>query len=233
MNTKDNGEQWKHDLNVSSRMFLEYVWPKVKKWCRSGRLEPVEGVSESGFAEDLDALAGIDAWHIVDGKGMRGIASRVQGDDRIDTLNNPAYRSFTVRKERTSGSKTEWVKRREQLGLSGGDKSGYISPHLTVQSYVDTSGLMAAYMVRTRDLYQFAQEKWRGRIWEETAVSNDNADNPERGGNIFGIFWVNNLTQQDGVVVKRYEREGAHIVGRSSSPSQQLQMELEKKFGGS
>ena len=59
----------------------------------------------TGAPRDFDTRAGIDAWHIIEDDGMmRGMRFRVQ-EGETD------WRTFTVRKSRTSGAKTEFAKR--------------------------------------------------------------------------------------------------------------------------
>src|SRR3989304_1287929 len=65
-------------LKASSRAFVEVVWPVVGPGIGGGELVPVETVTASGFAKDLDTLAGVDMWQVVRPEGMRPIASRMQ-----------------------------------------------------------------------------------------------------------------------------------------------------------
>ena len=51
-------------LKKSSLHFVEYVWPVIKDSIGGGYIIPVEGVTESNFAKNLDVIAGIDAWQI-------------------------------------------------------------------------------------------------------------------------------------------------------------------------
>lgn len=188
-------EHVRQKVSVSTKMFSRYVWPHIQNrdWygCGRGRLEAVELVATDEFAHDLDHYAGIDYWHVVEESGMRGIASRVQGHDRDDAA---AYASFTVRKHLPSGRSTEWQKRRNAIF---GDE-GWSYPEFTVQAYVDTEGLLAAYMVRSEDLYRFATSTYRGAVWTSRKNRND--------GNVFAAFWVDWL-KAEGVDVRCFERE--------------------------
>lgn len=143
-------DQWKSDLSWSSRAFLEFAWPAVEKHCGGGRLEMVESTSAEGFVRDLDVLAGVDAWQLLDDRGyMRGVASRMQaGAD---------YRTFSIRRTRRSGTRTEFAKRLEAIKAAA---HGALYPALTVQGYVatrDQGPLLSVAVCRTADLYLYIE----------------------------------------------------------------------------
>lgn len=111
-------------------------------------MRPVE---TTDLADDLDVLAGIDAWQMVDEKGvMRGIASRIQWGDK-------SWRTFTLRKDRPSGARTELQKR--MTAFIEAD-SGWLMPTITVQAYASKprreGRLIEAGVCYTRDLLEFA-----------------------------------------------------------------------------
>jgi hypothetical protein len=140
------------DLGRSAKDFRDIVWPRIASWCHGGELVPVEAVTEGKMARALDTLAGIDAWQVVDGQGVRGIASRVQY--------GLAYDSFTIRVQRPSGAPTEMHKRLAALERPG---EGWLLPALTCQAYLDSRGgtLLSVGLVRTRALYRAVQEALR------------------------------------------------------------------------
>lgn len=144
------------DLSKSAKAFKEIVWPEIAHWCRGGELIPVEGVTDSRMASLLDQLAGIDAWQVVDGEGVRGIASRVQF--------GASYRSFTIRRNRVHSTReTEWQKRRRS---HKNQDAGWLYPTLTVQAYISRDGkLLYACMARTSELFAFADDAYRGVVW--------------------------------------------------------------------
>ena len=156
------------DLTASAACFKGVVWPEIKAMCGGGYVIPVEGVTVSEFAKTLDTLSGIDAWHVVDGLGVRGIASRVQwGKD---------WGTFTIRKSRANGAKTEWHKIAE---AKESISRGFIRPHLVVQAYISgtrekPNGLAAAYIISAPDLYRLCDEKFKGKAWEERTVYDGN-----------------------------------------------------------
>lgn len=168
------------DLSASAADFLRVVWPAIRSKCGGGELEPVESVTAEGFAKTLDVMSGIDAWQVVDGLGIRGIASRVQWGDTD-------WATFTVRKTRTSGARTEWDKIEQAARLA---ERGFIRCHLVVQAYVagrrgDGGPLLNAYVVRAPDLYSFCKEQYRDAIWFERTNRYD--------GNTMAVFPVDRL----------------------------------------
>lgn len=134
------------DASDSHKTFVEVVWPEVASALRGGEFLPVEGVTDDELRRHLDQLAGIDAWQLVAGEGMRGIASRVQPGH---------WDTFTIRYERDTGNKTEWEKRCYALDNPA---SGWLLPALTIQAYVNDGVLNSVAVVRTADLFAYARE---------------------------------------------------------------------------
>jgi len=135
---------WQDKLNDSNKAFINLVWPVIKNICGGGEIKPVEIISDNDIAKDLDVLCGIDIWQKISDKGVRGIASRVQ-------FTNKQWNTFTVRKYRKSGYKTEYQKRLEAINSNG----KYIYPYLTCQAYVslDQSHLLSCGVARTKDIF--------------------------------------------------------------------------------
>lgn len=138
------------DLSNSCFDFQRLVWPVL---CSKigGELMVVEGMAHDDMRTRLDVLAGIDAWHIKDGSGMRGIGSRIQW---IRPGTRP-YNTFTIRKSRESGASTEFEKRRRAIA----SKDGWLFPHLTVHAYVQKperrGQLLSLGIARTADLVEY------------------------------------------------------------------------------
>jgi len=141
---------WENDLKWSALAFSELVWPELQKII-GGDLIHVESITEISFAKDLDQLSGIDAWHIVKGKAIRGIASRVQECK----LNWKTYDTFTVRKSRkNSKNATEYEKRKDAIYSN----KGWLYPHLTIQAYVSSkiNGCLRSFAVaETKKIIDF------------------------------------------------------------------------------
>jgi len=111
-------------------------------------IRPVEAVAEKDFKDELDLLAGIDAWQILySPSAVRGIASRVQW--------GACYASFTIRTRLPSGNETEFHKRLRAIESS---EQGHLFPHLTIQAYLDQrqGRLIAAAAVSTKHLIETA-----------------------------------------------------------------------------
>lgn len=177
------------DLSDSAHDFLRVVWPVIKPWCGDGDLQPVEAVAPEEFEKQLDMLAGIDAWQIIENAGIRGIASRVQWPENDEKSGEARWwETFTVRKHRTTGAKTEWEKRKD--GLDG--SRGFIKPALMVHAYVQPprrrGALTYVCMCHADDLYKLATDEMEGKVWYSETNSHD--------GNIFAVFRVSSLRDQ-------------------------------------
>lgn len=139
-------------LSQSAADFQNVVWPVVSQFplVGGGMLRPVEAVATADFKDDLDLLAGIDAWQVDRGiPMMRGLASRVQWGGRYDT--------FSIRYRLPSGQPTEFAKRVTSIQNKG---KGHLFPHFTVQAYLDQAGgkLLSCAVIETEALFSVAQE---------------------------------------------------------------------------
>ena len=157
---------WIDDLSKSTADFIEIVYPVIKRWLGNGELIPVEATMESEIARKLDMYSGIDYWYLDQENGFRAIASRVQWDCN--------YKSFTVRLQRDTGTKTEYEK------LNNAIKNGYLYPYWFTQGYIDRNTLLSAGLCRTADLIKYINE---GKAPNDYRVlSCDNAK-------FYAVFW--------------------------------------------
>ena len=119
-----------------------------------GEAIPVESVTHSSFAKQLDTHAGIDAW-IVHRQGyMRGLASRVQRGDKN-------WRTFTVRMSKRSGYATEFRKRQLEMVTPGA-----ITPYYWCHAYVGPADdLIGAACAKAADVIRAVSY---GIGWEKT-----------------------------------------------------------------
>jgi len=128
-------------------------------------LQPVEAVAETNFKDQLDLLAGVDAWQIQSNpSAIRGLASRVQcGEPR---------KTFTIRTRSKGGGETQLEKRARAIANQA---KGHLYPHLTVQAYLHEKkgNLLCAAVITTQDLISRASflhanmkynGSWYGRI---------------------------------------------------------------------
>jgi hypothetical protein len=140
------------DLSASAAAFINAVWPAIADRCGGGEIVPVESVTAQGFARDLDTLSGIDAWQIIRHRHViRGIASRIQWTDG-------PWRTFTIRRSRSTGAATEYEKRREAIANA---EMGALYPTLTVQAYFDQrtdARLLRAAVALTRDVFDCIEQ---------------------------------------------------------------------------
>lgn len=138
------------DVSDTAFDFQRVVWPAIIRPIGGGELIHIESETAKGLTQKLDIHAGIDAWQIIkDDSIVRGVASRIQWGDKD-------WSSFTIRKSRDSGAKTEFRKRLEAIR---GDR-GAVYPHLTVQAYVSkrrTGDLVSVAIVKTEDLFLLAE----------------------------------------------------------------------------
>lgn len=137
-------------MSQSASDFVKVVWPIASKFplIGGGMVKPVEAVAIKNFRDELDLLAGIDAWQINSETPMiRGLASRVQWRHRHDT--------FSIRFQRPSGYFTEFEKR---LNSIKNKQHGHIYPHITVQAYLRQpgEGLFSCAAIKTENLYEIA-----------------------------------------------------------------------------
>lgn len=120
------GRPFEQALNDSINDYQQHIKPVLEQLL-GGSLISVEGDTLSETADLLDRLAGIDLWWVNEQHGMRGIASRIQPGRN--------WRTFTIRKERESGVKTEYEKRKHAID------NEFLYPAITYQAYVGEHGV--------------------------------------------------------------------------------------------
>lgn len=136
------------DLREAMRR-VENAKPVIARLLKGGELMAVEGADDA-VCRMLDMTCGTDYFQVYDGLGLVwGIASRMQVIDT--TRYSRPFDTFTVRKARDSGTKTEYEKRRDAI------RHGGVYPYLTMQGYVDgqTDELMSLGIARTTDIMDY------------------------------------------------------------------------------
>lgn len=116
-------DDWEQQLKKSSMVFNEHFKDDILRIFH-GDFEVVEGVTKYEMARTLDQLAGIDLWHFKPKQGIRGVANRIQFGPKN-------WRTFTIRKSRASGAKTEYEKRKYAID------NEWLYPILAIQGYFD------------------------------------------------------------------------------------------------
>jgi hypothetical protein len=134
---------WVTDLNISTKALLKIENTYLPKLI-SGKIHSIES-KDNEILILLDQKSGIDLIR-ENNIGLQGIASRIQFDK--------AYNTFTIRKERFTGAKTEYEKRLEQMN------NGYFYPEFTMQLYFNNRidlEFLSGGIIRTKNLYQFIE----------------------------------------------------------------------------
>jgi hypothetical protein len=168
-------KQWQEDRDQSATDFRKQVAPVLEDWANS-RSVSVEAVTDNEMAEELDQTAGVDSWNIKHDEIIRGVASRVQYLDDLPFDTPPD--TFTVRKERQSGAKTEFEKRLNAI------RKGALYPHWTTQAYLDEPGgeLLSVARIRTKDLIE--------HINKGSKNNNDyRVKEPQYQASFFAVSW--------------------------------------------
>ena len=144
------GEHIIQAMSQSASDFMNVAWPVASRFplIGGGCIRPVEAIAMNDFRDELDCLAGIDAWQIDRETPMiRGMASRIQWRTRHDT--------FTIRFKLPSGRPTEFDKR---LNSIINKQHGHLYPHITVQAYLSEPGgsLLSCAAIETEKLFAIA-----------------------------------------------------------------------------
>lgn len=148
---KAKANNWRKDLSASIYDFQRVVYPTIKEQkLLDGELIPLEVATLQDYqhlTKQFDLLSGIDVWHIKTNIGIQGIASRIQWVER-----NKAFNSFTVRKTRTTGTKTEYEKRKESIQAKG----EWLYPYYSLQAYIENpkklGDLISIAIAKTEDI---------------------------------------------------------------------------------
>ena len=131
------------DMRLSMK-YVEQAAPIIGLLMSGWELIPVEGQANE-VCRVLDMQCGIDYLLYSKYSGqVYGLASRVQYGRN--------YRTFTVRKERESGAKTEYKKRIDASTYGG------LSPQYTMQAYVKDGEINGLAVVKTEDLLNFIEK---------------------------------------------------------------------------
>ena len=132
-------DNFKEAISRANQNFIDIVLPEVKK-VLTGEFIIVENVMNNDIANILDQQSGVDALYVND-SGIRGVAIRIQYGQAWDT--------FTIRKSRESGARTEYLKRKESI------EKNYLYPYFTIQSYIKNGILLSLAIARTEDLIDY------------------------------------------------------------------------------
>ena len=168
---------FKEDLSDSTFDFARVVWPVIKKRIGGGEFVPVNNVTKLAFSQQLDKLAGVNAWQVNNNVGIRGIDIRVQ-------YGHP-YASFTICSSCPSGSFAEFEKIVYALQHKN---EGWVTPAYTIRAYLDerkTGKLLYVCMIKTNALISYVNNGKPGQDWELRDNKRDN--------NKFIVVWCKDL----------------------------------------
>lgn len=132
-------DDWITKLKKSSAAFDTYFKPLAIEMLQ-GEFAIVEGVTEDRMAQVLDQSAGIDLWFFNTKQGVRGMASRIQFQEKN-------WRTFTIRKALESGARTEYEKRKYAID------NEWLYPVLTLQGYLNGANQVLGFAIaKTADI---------------------------------------------------------------------------------
>ena len=185
---------WHDDLSWSNKLFRDDAWPRIKPYLTpkgmGSRIIHTETGGNDPLYRSMDIDAGMDVWQIVDGRGARGIASRVQTIGPGATM----YPSFTIRYSRDSGAETEYTKRIRAM-----DGGGYAFPLITCQAYYrNKRDFLGCAVARTRDIYKAIR------------LSPDSMRKVNGGGETFLVVWWRDIAR---IKIIRPDEASQRVIG--------------------
>lgn len=135
--------RFQNDAAKSLRLFEKFSVHAMKKHFGNVQIVPIEG-REDDLAKLLDRLAGIDGLIVNPNGEMDFYSSRVQVGKN--------YETFTLRRSRLSGVKTEFAK------LQQASRTGGAMPQFTIQTFVDSDEQSATVAIAPMiDVVQYAE----------------------------------------------------------------------------
>jgi len=144
--------------NADIAQFLAFLNSLTSQGSRIVEIE----TSDNEVLQMFDRFSGIDAIQVTRDHAIRGVAIRVQW--------GRAWNTFTIRYRLSSGAKTEYAKRVDAI------ENEKLYPHLTVQVYLsnDSSRILSAAIIQTRELYRQIREGWDDIVEKRRAREDGN-----------------------------------------------------------
>ena len=142
-------EKVRFDMTTTARQFEDIVIPFMQNKSCNGEWISCEGLSHlednNKLKQMFDLYCGIDWFYINNKNRVYGYAVRIQpGKD---------WGTFTIRKSRKSGTKTEFDK------LTKARDKGAVMPKYHLQCYLDNDdNVLAIYRVKTSDLLDYIED---------------------------------------------------------------------------
>ena len=135
---------FKKDFNKAFK-YSSLLMPTLKEILKAKEIISLEECKKGSIGHLLDIHCGIDLLCLKE-NGVRGIAMRIQY--------NHAWNTFTIRKDRATGSQTELKKRNTAI------ENKYIYPYYTCQCYFNdlNDKLLSGKVCHTEVLYKYIKE---------------------------------------------------------------------------
>jgi len=131
---------FKNDFDYATELGKKLL-PILNSKLKRGYIVETENLNDI-VSKWLDIYSGIDGL-LMDEKDVSGIALRIQEHSSKN------WETFTIRYERSTGSETEYIKRKRQIY----NKQCFY-PHYTCQAYFSNEGeLLGGAFCLTKDLY--------------------------------------------------------------------------------
>lgn len=137
-------ETWSESKDKTQKDSEIYVIPYLRKLFGKDYIVKSVEKDTSKFAQEMDIYSGFDIVMRRKDSCVFGVASRIQPD--------VGFRSFTIRYERDTGTRTEYEKRVTAM------KCNALRPTYNVHAYVNGSEMSIA-VVRSDDLFSYLLEQ--------------------------------------------------------------------------
>lgn len=137
------------DMNYSLKQ-VERAKPIIRKLLNGGEIKAVEG-DDNEICKMLDLTCGTDYFQIYtkQDKNLEGLVWGVASRFQAVRHGCKPFNTFTIRKQRASGTRTEYDKRKFAI------KHGGTYPYLTMQGYydVETEEIVSLAIAKTTDIF--------------------------------------------------------------------------------
>lgn len=203
-----NGEYY-NDKKTSDE-HGKIVLSVLNNYFKKGEIIHTENLNES-IAQLIDRCSGIDALYKCE-YNISGVALRVQQHSERN------WQTFTIRYERSTGTETEYAKRKRQIY---NDKGHIFYPHFTCQAYLsDENKLLGGAFCLTRDLFDIAIKHEPFKLRGQSVVYKDK--NKSDGNWFIVIPWV--LFKKERILLFPENKEEMNIPGLIIENPKQLKI---------
>ncbi|AGM12001.1 hypothetical protein DNAM5_144 [Haloarcula californiae tailed virus 1] len=173
-------------IQQSERDFREEVLPEIRDWFPDeGEIIAVEGNATDRMRKMLDMHAGVDAFVVRPGIGVRGIANRVRYGNRY-------RRTFTISAPDENANHPSAFEKRVTAV-----QSDYVMPYWMVTAFFDERGgeLLRVGMCKVKDLISQISHGTKGRDYV--------LKTPRGRRNFYSVEW--NMMSPDDVQIREFD----------------------------